>query len=186
MQPDWPKVIGELLAEHELAQRSRGDTLAARLAVLEARPTEKGDRGEPGPAGARGPQGEKGETGRDGRDASDLALLRNLIGEQVTALIGEVFKMASVTTPDGGRTLHVKLGDATHKVRTDIPLYAGAWKDGLEYNCGDGVSLSGSFWIAQTKTNAKPPHDDWRLAVRSGRDFRPDDKHPVNSVVKFK
>lgn len=43
---------------------------------------------------------------------------------------------------------------------------------GKEYEPGDGVTFGGSFWIAQTKTTSKPEvgNDDWRLAVRKGRE----------------
>lgn len=167
MQPDWAKVLGELIADHELADRKRVDEMMARIAALEARPIDKGATGEPGPQGL---PGEKGEPGRDGRDASDLALLRDLIEGQVAAGIYEVVRMAAVSSPDGGRTLHVKLGDAVHKVGTAIPIDAGAWKMGTEYAAGDGVSHDGSFWIAQAKTNDRPPSAAWRLAVKRGRD----------------
>jgi integrin beta 3 len=163
--------------------------LVARLAELEARPTEKGD---PGPAGDRGPpgdKGEKGDIGRDGRDAADLMLIYSHINEQVNETVVRAIKMMSFTSPDSGRTLCVGLGDKMHEIKTGIPLYAGMWKEGVAYNSGDGVSLDGSFWIAQAQTTTKPPSDDWRLAVRSGKngkDYRPDDKPPPDKPIRFK
>jgi Collagen triple helix repeat (20 copies) len=149
-----------------------------------------GARGDPGLQGVQGPPGAKGDngdTGRDGRDATDLAFVRNCIVDQVAAEIAGIFKAASITSEDGGRTLNMALAGAVHEIKTAIPLDAGAWKEGATYSRGDGVSLGGSFWIAQTETTAKPPSDDWRLAVRSGRDFRPDDgRTPNNSPIKFK
>jgi len=162
--------------------------LAARLAVLEARPVENGAVGPPGPAGDRGPPGDKGETGRDGRDAADLALLRNHIEEQVTAIVGGVFKTASITSPDSGRTLHVRLGDTTHEIKTAIPLDAGVWTQ-RDYVAGDSVSHGGSLFIAQTATSAKPEQSpEWRLAVKrgdKGRDYRPEEKR-TPEPVRFK
>ena len=40
------------------------------------------------------------------------------------------------------------------------------------YQKGDGVSYDGSFWIAQRETSSRPGtgQDDWRLAVKKGRD----------------
>lgn len=53
----------------------------------------------------------------------------------------------------------------------DYLLDAGIYKEGTEYVRGDGVTWGGSFWIAQTATKAKPgTTDDWRLAVKKGRD----------------
>lgn len=136
---------------------------------------EKGERGEPGNPGAIGPPGidgkpgECGQKGEPGRNASDLTFLQDYAVEQV----GRAFKTASVTTPDGGRTLRLAIGDAVHEITTAIVLDAGVWKEGATYAAGDGVSLGGSFYIAQTTTSAKPPSGDvWRLAVRAGRDGR--------------
>lgn len=166
---------------------------------------EKGDSGPPGQEGSPGPigetgplglagaqgiagdRGEKGEAGRDGRDAADLALLRSYITEQATALVAEIFKTASITSPDSGRTLQVVLGETIHEIKTAIPLYyAGGWKQGTSYSCGDGISFDGSVWIAQTATTAKPPSEDWRLAVRAGRDYRPDNDKTPTKPVRFK
>ena len=73
--------------------------------------------------------------------------------------------------------------------RTAIVLDAGVWKEGTIYVPGDGVSFGNSFFIAQTATSAKPPCDDWRLAVRAGRDgrdYRPDNDKPPTKPVRFK
>jgi integrin beta 3 len=159
--------------------------LAARIAALEARSVEKGDAGPQGPQGQVGDRGEKGDQGRDGRDAADLMLIYSHITEQVNEIVVRAIKMMSLTSPDSGRTLCVGLGDKMHEIKTGIPLYIGAWKEGIAYNCGDGVSLDGSFWIAQAQTTTKPPSDDWRLAVRSGKngkDYRPEDKLPDKPI----
>lgn len=171
--------------------------LAARLAELEARPVEKSDPGERGaegpqgmigPPGPEGPPGPKGDTGRDGRDAADLAILFKHIDEQVAAIVADVFKAASITSPDSGRTLHAGIGGNVHQIKTGIPLDVGVWTE-RTYQAGDSVSHGGSLFIAQVETTAKPgKSDDWRLAVKrgaDGRDWRPDEKR-APEPVRFK
>src|SRR5262249_22040697 len=93
------------------------------------------------------------------------------------------------TTPDGGRTLYWAIGNIVHEIKTAIVLDAGVWKDGTIYVAGDGVTLGGSFFIAQTTTTAKPgKSDEWRLAVKrgsDGRDARSDEKRAAE-IVRFK
>jgi Collagen triple helix repeat (20 copies) len=148
---------------------------------------EKGERGESGkigpagPAGLDGAAGERGQKGEAGRNATDLLLLREYIDEQVAM----VLKTAKVTTTDGGRTLLVSIAGIVHEVKTAVVLDAGVWTE-RAYAAGDGVTLGGSFFIAQADTAAKPgKSDDWRLAVKrgnDGRDYRPDDKPPPGPI----
>ena len=151
----------------------------------------KGDAGDPGHIGEQGwpgDKGEKGEAGRDGRDAADLTLLFNRIDEQVAVIVADQFKGMSITSPDSGRTLLAALGDKIHEIKTAVPLDRGVWKDGTTYAAGDSVSHGNSLFIAQIQTITKPPSDDWRLAVRAGRDgkdYRPDEKR-VAEPVRFK
>jgi integrin beta 3 len=164
-----------------------GDTGPEGQRGLQGEPGEKGGRGEPGPmgpAGLDGKNGERGEKGERGRNASDLTFLQDYAAEQVFRAL----KTATVTTLDGGRTLRWAVGETVHEIKTAIVLDAGVWKEGTTYVPGDGVSFGNSFFIAQTTTNAKPPCDDWRLAVRAGRDgrdYRPDDKPPTKPL-RFK
>jgi len=163
------------------------------LAEIRALARLPGPRGEPGPEGKQGPAGEKGDPGskgeagakgEPGRNAFDLTYLQNYASEQVARAL----KTATMTTPDGGRTLHWTIGDNVHEIKTALVLDAGVWKEGAAYVPGDAVTFAGSFWIAQTATTAKPPSNDWRLAVRkgdNGRDYRPDDK-PTTKLVRFK
>lgn len=45
------------------------------------------------------------------------------------------------------------------------------YREGEAYKRGDGVTWGRHFWIARRDTTAKPEAgDDWRLAVKSGRD----------------
>ena len=150
-------------------------------------PGKQGERGEPGKAGptgsagADGKDGERGQKGEPGRNAADLTLLQEYIDQRVERMV----EAASVTTPDGGRTLRWSLGGKVHAIKTAIVLDAGIWKEGA-YSVGDGVTSGGSFWIAQTETTAKPgKSDDWRLAVKrgtDGRDWRPEEKRAPEPV----
>jgi Collagen triple helix repeat (20 copies) len=153
---------------------------------------EKGERGEQGkqgmmgPAGIDGKDGERGAKGDAGRNAADLMLLQEYIDQRLERMI----EATTVTTPDGGRTLLWSLGGRkVREVKTALVLDAGVWKEGSIYSAGDGVTLGGSFFIAQNNTSAKPgKSDDWRLAVKrgtDGRDARIDEKH-VSDPVRFK
>jgi integrin beta 3 len=146
---------------------------------------EKGERGEPGPmgpAGFEGKTGERGQKGEPGRNAADLTYLQDYAAEQVSRAI----KTSTVTTPDGGRTLRWAIGETVHEIKTSIVLDAGVWREGATYVAGDGVTLGGSFFIAQAETAAKPgKSDDWRLAVKrgsDGRDARMDEKRALEPL----
>jgi integrin beta 3 len=154
---------------------------------------QKGERGEPGkpgaigPAGIDGKNGERGLKGEAGRNASDLTFLQEYIVEQVE----RTFKTGKMTTPDGGRTLRWTIGDIVYEIKTAIVLDAGIWKEGTIYNPGDGVTLGGSFFIAQIKTTARPgKSDDWRLAVKRGTDGRDaqqyDEAQVIRQPIRFK
>ena len=136
----------------------------------------------PGPRGPAGKDGEPGQKGEPGRNATDLAALFDRIDEQIEQRL----LLATVTTPDGGRTMQWSMAGKVHEVKTAVVLDAGVWKEGAAYNRGDGVTLGGSFFIAQTDTSAKPgKSDDWRLAVKrgnDGRDFRPEEKRQPEPV----
>jgi len=199
-QYTWNEAIGVCLAmgQRALAEVRAlarlpgppGDTGPEGKRGLQGERGEKGERGEPGKPGATGStgadgrNGERGQKGEPGRNASDLTYLEDRVVEQV----GRALKTATVTSPDGGRTLRWALGETVHEIKTAIVLDAGVWKEGRDYAAGDGVTLGGSFFIAQTATSAKPPCDDWRLAVRAGRDgrdYRPEDERAAKPV-RFK
>ena len=173
-QYTFNEAIGVCLA---LCQRALAEVRA--LARL---PGPRGERGPPGEIGIKGERGPKGEAGRN---ASDLTFLQQYVVEQVERTL----KTGKVMTPDGGRTLRWILGDTVHEIKTAIVLDAGVWKDGTTYVAGDGVTLGGSFFIAQTTTTAKPgKSDEWRLAFKrgtDGRDARSDEKRAAE-IVRFK
>jgi hypothetical protein len=142
-----------------------------------------GPRGERGEQGKQGPPGDRGIKGETGRNASDLTYLEDRVAEQ----IGRAFKTASVTTADGGRTLRWAIGETVHEIKTAIVLDAGVWKEGAAYVAGDGVTLGGSFFIAQADTSAKPgKSDEWRLAVKRGTDGRDARTERALEPVRFK
>ena len=65
------------------------------------------------------------------------------------------------------------IGETVHEIKTAIVLDAGVWREGTAYVAGDGVTMGGSFFIAQADTTAKPgKSDEWRLAVKRGNDGR--------------
>jgi hypothetical protein len=148
---------------------------------------ERGERGAPGvigPAGVDGKDGERGAKGEPGRNAADLTLIEEMIEQRVQRTI----KAGSFTSPDGGRTLRWAIGETVHEIKTAIVLDAGVWKEGAIYAAGDAVSCANSLWIAQTITGTKPPSEDWRLAVRAGRngrDWRPEEKRTAEPI-RFK
>jgi integrin beta 3 len=150
---------------------------------------ERGERGAPGatgPAGVDGKDGERGAKGEAGRNAVDLTLIEEMIEQRVQRTI----KAGSFTSSDGGRTLRWAIGETVHEIKTAIVLDAGVWKEGTAYAGGDGVTLGGSFFIAQVATTARPgKSDDWRLAVKrgtDGRDARSSDEKRALEPVRFK
>jgi collagen type III alpha len=175
------------MAEIPAPQYTFNDALGVCLALcqramLEVRALARlpGPQGPAGAPGLDGKEGARGQKGDPGRNASDLGYLQDYIAEQVD----RTFKTGAVTTQDGGRTLLWRLGDTVHEIKTAIVLDAGVWKDGTTYVPGDGVTLAGSFFIAQNTTNAKPgTSDDWRLAVKRGADGR-DNRSADAQVLK--
>ncbi|GEP05555.1 hypothetical protein MOX02_35930 [Methylobacterium oxalidis] len=78
---------------------------------------------------------------------------------------------------DGGRTIvrRYRRGDEVKEFRhaLSVPLDRGVYKAGETYKPGDGVTWGGSWWLAQKETSTRPGEsDDWRLAVKRGRDGR--------------
>lgn len=65
-------------------------------------------------------------------------------------------------------------GDVKHSFELEfpVPVYRGVWKEG-QYDRGDMVTWGGDLWHAERATSQKPATDDWRLAVRKGRDAKP-------------
>lgn len=76
---------------------------------------------------------------------------------------------------DGERRLsivyQVKGETRRFDIKLPIPLDAGVYKEGVQYEKGDGVSFGGSYFIAQEDTTDKPETSKaWRLSTKRGRD----------------
>jgi hypothetical protein len=63
-------------------------------------------------------------------------------------------------------------------IRLPVIIDQGVYREGNEYLKGSGVTLGGSFFIAQVDNPKSKPgvSDDWRLAVKKGRDAPRGDK----------
>lgn len=141
------------------------------------------------------PAPEKGEPGRDGlglanalidrdgclvvtfTDGSDknLGLVVGKDGEN--GKDGETFTLDDFDIePLDERTIKLKFakGEVVHsfELAFPVPVYRGVFKDGESYERGDMVTWGGDLWHAERATSQKPATDDWRLAVRKGRDAK--------------
>jgi hypothetical protein len=190
--------------------------LLKRIEALEKRSPEKGESGRDGKDGTAGEPGAKGLDGKDGADGVGLAgAMIGREGDLVITLTnGEVRSLGPVVGKDGrngergeagfsladfdtefrhdAKTLVLKFaaGDTTETHEIFLPYVrdVGVWKEGSTYLEGDGVTWGGSFWTAQKDTKAKPDgSDDWRLAVKRGRDGKdfagPQTKTPTTVKV---
>ena len=81
---------------------------------------------------------------------------------------------------DDERTITLSLGAGEDKrsqsITLPVILDRGLFKEAQRYEKGDGVTWGGSFWIAQKDDPIGKPgeSDDWRLAVKKGRDAKRD------------
>jgi len=181
--------MGEIPAPHYTLNEAIGVCLSlCQRALMEVRALARipGPSGPAGAAGLDGKDGRQGPKGDPGRNANDLVYLQEYVIEQ----IARTLKTSKIETPDSGRTLRWSLGDTVHEIKTAVVLDAGVWKDGMTYLAGDGVTIGGSFFIAQTTTAAKPGQSsDWRLAVKrgtDGRDQRGNNEGQMIKPVRFK
>ncbi len=119
----------------------------------DGKPGRDGQPGVPGHDGQVGPKGADGTHGRDGT-LDNIKLVR-------VDLRTVRFCFKDGTAIEGG------------ELRLPVVLDQGIHVAGHTYEQGDGVSYGGQWWIAQKETTTTPglaPFDDWRLAVRRGRD----------------
>lgn len=99
------------------------------------------------------------EDGKDGRDAFPL----------------EDF---AINLSEDGRTVEISLGAGEKMIQRSLKIPAildrGVYRKEHAYERGDGVTYGGSFWIAQKDAPEGVPggSEDWRLAVKRGRDGR--------------
>ena len=140
------------------------------------------------------PAPEPGKPGRDG-----IGVKSALIGDDgqlvLTTTDGTVHKAGRVVGRDGGPgadglgfddlrvepdgergfALVWSRGDRIERSTVSLPVMIdrGVWAEGRTYEAGDAVTWGGSVHVAQARTEAKPEtSDDWRLAVKRGRDGR--------------
>ncbi len=137
---------------------------------------------------------------KDGKDGINLAgAFINRDGELVVTLSnGETKELGPVLPKDGkdgkdgldgvnfddldiefneeARTLTFKAARGENVKQWDFklhyPIDMGVYKEDSDYLRGDGVTFGGSFWFAQKDAPIGKPgqSDDWRLAVKRGRD----------------
>jgi hypothetical protein len=109
------------------------------------------------------------EDGKPGRDAIEL-------DDFDISLDGRTIKMA------------LKRGDDVIERTLKIPalLDQGVYRETESYEKGDGVTFGGSYWIAQKDAPEGKPgsSDDFRLAVKKGRDGRESVKIERSGPVK--
>lgn len=156
----------------------------------------QGPPGEPGPAGEPGAPGANGKDGVGltalmiDRDGCLVATLSNGQGVTLGKCVGDDGKNGEPgpagrdgfgfddlnVESDGGRTITLKFikGEFSKAfaVHFPIPLDAGPYRGGENYQKGDGVTYEGSYWLAQKdKPRGRPgTSTDWRMCTRKGRD----------------
>lgn len=113
--------------------------------------------GAPGEPGAKGLDGVNGANGLDGKD-------------------GFGFEDLEEAHDDHGRLmLRFVRGDQVKTFTVPSHVYREIWRSDETYRAGDGVTYSGSYWIAKAESQGQQPGTNagapfWRLAVKHGRD----------------
>lgn len=192
-------VVKTLVSREAQSLIERNAELEARIKELEEREPEKG---EPGADGLPGADGKDGEHGKDGiaPSAEDVAAcFERRFSEFLLAGERRIYEMADKAIDrmprakdgidgigwdamsvefDGERTVTLVFDKGeeqfTYPVTFPLVIDKGFWKDGTQASQGDGYTFGGSYWIAQKATDTKPEvgNDDWRIAVRKGRDAK--------------
>lgn len=170
------------------------EELASCIAALPS--PEKGEKGDSGSDGADGKDGvppspedvAKAMEGIFHKWALDFERKADLVLEKAIAKIpapinGKDGKDAlsvddfDLTIEDDRKvTVSLKCGDRVVEKSVIIPsiIDKGVFGDGLTYEKGDAVSYGGQLYIAQKDAPEGKPSttNDWRLAVKRGRDGR--------------
>jgi len=114
-----------------------------------------GRDGLPGTPGTKGADGKDGTNGRDGLGFDDLQVEHD--GEGLV-------------------TFRFAREGVSKDFQIRFPCFAdrGVFKEGANYREGHGVTWGGSYFLAQKDAPQGKPgeSDDWRLAVKRGRDAR--------------
>lgn len=96
-----------------------------------------------------------------------------------------------ITRPDE-RTMILAFtrGDRTdtYEIGLSAFLDKGVFKDGQDYETGDGVTWGGSYWLAQEATKERPGEGStaWRLAVKRGANGKDADPAPMLRLIEQK
>jgi hypothetical protein len=144
------------------------------------------------------PAPENGKDGRDGKDGVNLAgMMIDRVGHlQATLSNGEIKDLGPIMGADGLGFEDLRVEQKSTRefslvfsrdgreksfaFKLPIVLDQGVYKSNSAYSTGDGVTYGGSYWIAKGDGALGTPgaSDDWRLAVKKGRDAR----EPVKTV----
>lgn len=116
-----------------------------------------GMRGDQGPEGKQGPKGDRGEDGRHGLNADPFSDFDVELDPNDPQILTFTFRSATEST--------------SRSLRLPIPVDAGIYRRGVAYMRGQCVTFGGQIFIAQRDTQDEPlKSQDWRLAVKRGRD----------------
>ena len=111
-------------------------------------------------------------TAGDYRAAGWLCIFRGIKSEVVTQEDGGRYEKRVTTFCDGIVQ--------EQRTKTQAIVYRGTYQRGKAYEAGDAVTFAGSVLVAARDTSATPETqaagDDWRLAVKRGRDGRDADE----------
>ena len=104
-------------------------------------------------------------------DAEFISLDADCKGD-ARALLRQVWMIAGVNmllARERAKALEARIAELE---RRPIVFDDGIWSGAKTYGKGAGVTYGGSFWISQIDNNKSKPgsSDDWRLAVKKGRD----------------
>lgn len=184
----------------EAIERMQGEAKQAIEAAIAAIPAPKD--GRDGKDGEPGKDGEKGDPGADGvglagamidREGSLVVTMTNGEVRSLGPVVGKEgapgkdgrdglgFDDLDVVQDEDGRvTLRFIRGEMKKEFALRFPVFVdrGTFKEGEAYERGNGVTWGGSYWIAQKDGALGKPGacDDWRLAVKKGRDGKDGEK----------
>lgn len=137
------------------------------LAVVIGKDGRDGIDGKDGAAGLSGKDGAPGLNGKDGSPGANGKDGTDGLGfEDVNFTFDAVKGYAAVFSR----------GELVKEQRIHLPYDARVWQAGLDYPRGAGVTVKGSWWIAQEDNRNVRPGDGtpesarcWRLAVKAGQ-----------------
>jgi integrin beta 3 len=198
----WARSVAELVRSY--LAKSLGE-IDARLKTIEAMPAaEKGEPGRDGKDGHDGVDGRSvtaEEVAAAIEPRIDAAIARAVLDVERRAQGvleravermprpadgkdgADGFNLDDLQIEDDGEgmlTLRFVRGELVRERTIRLPSVSdrGVFREGDDYRKGAGVSFGGSWWIAQKDAPQGKPgsSEDWRLAVKRGRDGRDSEK----------